>query len=121
MELKDFIKNTITELSDAVEELNKELPKGAAVNPTSQNGIKNIPSYDITSEYLNVTNIEFDLSLIAESSNSTNGKIGVAASIINMGRTKDEGDLSRYENRIRFSLPVILPSKKFDIVRDENS
>lgn len=81
MELKDFIKNTISQLAQSVEELNNEMPGKLIVNPVSRMSVGKNPHIDIKGYRYNVLEIDFDLTLTAESSAGSQGKIGVMAAV----------------------------------------
>ena len=83
MELKDFIKSTITQIKESVEELNEEFEEGKAiVNPLSA---KSLNRSMIGRTGANVTDIDFDLSLSVTETDGKEGKIGIMSSIIGMG------------------------------------
>ncbi len=114
MELKDFIKNTISQLAQSVEELNNEMPGKLIVNPVSRMSVGKNPHIDIKGYRYNVLEIDFDLTLTAESSAGSQGKIGVMAAVLNAGGSMEEEKLDKAENRIRFTLPVVLPAKEIE-------
>ena len=98
MELKDFIKSTITQIKESVEELNEEFEEGKAiVNPLYA---KSLNRSMIGRTGANVTDIDFDLSLSVTETDGKEGKIGIMSSI----------NIST--NRIQFTIPVMLPYKK---------
>lgn len=112
MELKDFIKSAITQIAESVEELNLEFEdKKVVVNPTSANGIRDIPMIVTHAKSYNITNIDFDLSVVAESNEGNSGKVGVLASVIGIGISSSEAKTQHSESKLKFSLPVMLPSK----------
>lgn len=113
MELKDFIKETISQIAESVNELNELMPEKLMVNPETTMGIGKIPNVETHDGYYrNVINVDFDLVLTEENEAGTHGKIGVFASVLSVGGATDEGTKNKAENRIRFSLPVVMPSRK---------
>lgn len=109
MELKTFIKQTITDIKDAIQELNEEMKEeDAVVNPTNVCDSKH--SY-LEGSYRNVTDISFDLSLTATEENGKEGKLGVMSNIINLGGTAKSGTTNENINRIQFTIPVCFPSR----------
>ena len=76
MELKEFIKSAITQLSEAVYELNDELKdKGVVVNPCYAENT-NFETID-NSEGVIVSSVEFDLQVSTSEIKENSGKIGV--------------------------------------------
>lgn len=110
MELKEFIKSTVTQISEAVYELNDELEEHKViVNPSGNNQISRyiITGYDDRI----VTDIEFDLSLSIQENRESGAKIGVVASIVGIGLNSKDNKMNEAATRVKFSLPVILPAK----------
>ena len=115
MELKEFIKSTIKQIAESVDELNQEFEgKQTFVNPTNIKGIGDKPYVPFAFTDYNVTNIDFDLSVDVENKEGTTGKVGVLASVIGVGVSSTEGRVQHSESKVRFTIPVILPSKKLD-------
>jgi len=115
MELKEFIKSTIKQIAESVDELNQEFDgKQTFVNPTNIKGIGEKPYVPFAFTDYNVTNIDFDLSVDVENKEGTTGKVGVLASVIGVGVSSTEGRVQHSESKVRFTIPVILPSKKLD-------
>ena len=116
MELKEFIKSTIKQIAESVDELNQEFDgKQTFVNPTNIKGIGEKPYVPFAFTDYNVTNIDFDLSVDVENKEGTTGKVGVLASVIGVGVSSTEGRVQHSESKVRFTIPVILPSKKLDL------
>ena len=116
MDLKEYIKSTITQISEAVEELNAELQNGTVVNPTPISGQDNVKTSQII-EYGNkrhpVTEIDFKILTNVSDSQEHGGKVNVAAGIIGMGGRKVSSEANEDESTISFSLSVCLPTKAF--------
>lgn len=105
MELKDFVKGVLADLTNAIKESQEELNNGAIVSPT---GIDTKDASIKTKDgYLYVSHIEFEISVSASSTNSTNGGITVLSAITGgiEGKSVDEN-----VSKIRFSIPLIFPS-----------
>ena len=109
MELKDFIKETITQIVDGVVEAQVAIAKhGAEINPKKVQ-FKEAGQYN----YHNSGKpqmVEFDVGLtIIKKVGSADG-VGVFLGAISLGKKNDEGSEHTAVSRIRFSLPVVLPS-----------
>ena len=119
MELKDFIKGVIFDITNAVKECQQELNNGAIIAPTGNWNNKNhIQPKELSA--LTVSDIDFEVSVSVGSSNEIAGKItvlsAIAAGSIGSGNaTKDEN-----VSKVRFPIPVVLPpchvrNAKFDV------
>lgn len=105
MELKDFIKGTISDISDAIIELNKDWSKrGMVVNP------KNIKYHGETlSRYEDgryIQKINFNLVVSASDRNETGG--GIMISVLKAGLSNESK--TNNTSSIEFSIPVVYPS-----------
>lgn len=110
MELKDFIKDTVTQISEAVTELNGGQAKyKLTVNPISSNGISERNSINTAYDTCHVTNIEFDLTLTSSENSGSSAKVGVFASVVGVGASSNSGANNESVSKIRFALPVVLP------------
>lgn len=90
MELKEFIKSTITQLSEAVYELNDELKdKGVVVNPCyMSNSSFDTPDFG---DGVIVSSVDFDLQVSTSEVKENSGKIGILASVVGIGASTKEG------------------------------
>lgn len=109
MELKDFIKESLRNIVDGVTEaqaLIKE--KGAEINP-SKVQFKENGQYN----YFNSGKphfVEFDVGLTSIQKSGTSEGIGVFLGSISLGKKNDDGTEHTAVTRIKFSLPLVLPS-----------
>lgn len=112
MELKDFIKGTVTAIAESVLELNNELSNlGVIANPNSARFTGDLSKmiYNPDGEDKSIIHeIEFNLSITEGSSTDTEGGIKIA--VINGGINNKE----KIENlnTVKFSIPIVLPSPK---------
>lgn len=82
MELKEFIKDIVTQIADAVTELNGGTSKfNLAVNPIVSIGGINKGTLQIGRQECVLTNIEFNLSLTTSENKGSDAKVGVFASV----------------------------------------
>ncbi|MGH6668636.1 hypothetical protein R3O55_012735 [Bacteroides hominis] len=112
MELKDFIKDTVSQIAEAVTELNGETSIPMTVNPAKTeflNG-KQFLNMGFSKSYL--TNIDFDLTLSLSEGKGNNAKVGVFASVIGIGASSNENAKNESISKIKFTLPVLLPMKE---------
>lgn len=122
MDLKDFVKETIVQIIQGIEEANKELVgSDAFINPQYVWISDNPQVYGETSkrssEHDNpdsrfIQKIEFDVAVVAETGKkgSAGAKISIAS--IGFGSDGKTESTKRSESRISFSIPVVFPSHK---------
>lgn len=109
MELKEFVKETLVQIMEGVNEAQEVSDKyGAIVNPRK---IENIQlSARINDEVHSVQNVEFEVGLTESKSDENKTGIGVLLSIVGIG-TENKGSSALFSvSRIKFSIPIILPS-----------
>lgn len=82
MELKDFIKGVVSDITNAVKECQDELDNGAIISPTNINTKEGAKTEN---GRLSVSNIDFEVSVSTSSTNETGGKINVISAIVNGG------------------------------------
>jgi hypothetical protein len=109
MELKDFIKETITQIVNGVVEAQTEISQhGAEINP------KRV-QFREAGQYNHYNSgkpqyVEFDVGLTSIQKSGSSEGIGVFLGSISLGKKNDEGAEHTAVSRIKFSLPVVLPS-----------
>jgi len=96
MELKEFIKEVVKSISDAVNELNNDsTPEGLIVNP----------KLGLNGDGRNTTRIDFNLSV--SDSDKTNAGGGLKINVISAGINKETNNNTI--STVSFCLDVILP------------
>jgi len=114
MKLEDFISESITQIINGVEKAQKIAEtKGAKVHPNtllfnSSSGNSFID--EITDRP--AQNIDFDISITTKEEEGTSGKLGVFVSVFKAGLEGKEGIENLTSNRIKFSVPIVLPYQK---------
>lgn len=109
MDLQTFVKLTIIQICDGVDDAANEVKsRGALVNP---NGTYN----DGNATYVNperprtVQNVEFDVAVTTIEGTGTEGGIGVMVGSIGLG-SKGKSDTSKSStSRVKFTVPISLP------------
>lgn len=109
MELKNFITETIENIVEGVAAAQKSIKdKGAKINPKSvqfrENGQWNnhnsgMPRF-----------VEFDVGLISANKSGSSEGIGVFLGSVSLGKKNDQGAEHTAITRIKFSVPLVLPS-----------
>lgn len=112
MELKDFIKGTITAITESVQELNNELSdSGVVVNPNWARFEENISKMIYNpngKDRCIIQEIEFNLSITEATSANTGGGIKIA---VISGGINNSDKIENF-NTVKFSIPIVLPSPK---------
>ena len=113
MELKEFIKTAITDITEAVSELQEELKNGSIVNPSIPNPIANVTVKDPDNVNVNkrVSNVDFDVALTVADTGTieSGGKMGIH--IISAKIGGESKSHSENVSRITFSIPIVLPTE----------
>lgn len=112
MELKEFVKTAIQDITNAVSELQSELKNGSIVSPSMPSAIANSTVMDPDNGSINrkISNIDFDVALTVGDSGTieSGGKVGIQIFSAKIGGENK----SHTENvsRITFTIPVVLPT-----------
>lgn len=114
MDLKDFIKNTITSISEAILESQSELSeKRVIVNPEKVEIGKNGEKLLRSDGWRYVQNLDFDIVIAAEEGEGAKGEAGLkVAGVISIGGDLSESSKQQQANKIKFTLPVAFPTNE---------
>ena len=109
MELKEFIKTAITDITEAVSELQEELKNGTIVNPSLTQG-EHGKSLVEDNEVRMMERLNFDIAVTATEATELNGNAKVGISVF--GAKIGTGNAEKTENvsRLTFSIPLLLPA-----------
>jgi hypothetical protein len=112
MDLKHFIKNTISSISEAIVESQQELSdKGVLVNPEKLEIGKNGDKLLRSDGWRYIQNLDFDILVIAEEDAASIGGGGLkVAGVLSFGGDISETSKNQQSNRIKFSVPVAFPT-----------
>lgn len=128
MDLKDYVKEVISQISEAVSEINnsadeqRELTlKSPIVNPTFVElkeikgqvlcvleSTKSSMGTNSPKAFCKITDVDFDVTLSASSKSEKGGKIDIRV----LGGGTAKGDEASATNHVKFTLPVLFPSIK---------
>lgn len=118
MELKEFIKAAITDITDAISELQNELGNNAVVSPPMPSPIA-LKTLQQEGKNRLISDIDFNVAITVGSVDSMEGNAG--AGILQVFSAKvNAGNESRSEkvSRISFSIPVIYPTAEVKTDRE---
>ena len=109
MELKEFIKTAITDITDAVSELQSELNNGAIVNPAIPHPISN-GSIDTGAGNQPIQSVEFDVALTTSEAASVDGNAKGGITVFSAKVGTSQQAQSQNVSRLTFIVPVVLPA-----------
>lgn len=108
MNLKDFIKNTVSSISEAIIESQTELSeKGVIVNPEKTEIGKTGEKLLRSNGWRYVQNLDFDILVAVDDKQGTGGKGELkVAGLLSVGGGISDENLTKNHNRIKFTIPV---------------
>ncbi len=118
MDLKDFVQQSLVQISQGIEAASKELetsnahinPKNIHVNAdTRQNYGRLVKGQNY---HPVVELVEFDVAVHASEGSETSGKIGISVGSIGIGGGGKSQETSKSESRIKFKIPVVFPTSE---------
>ncbi len=114
MDLKDFIKNTISSISEAIVESQNELKeKGVIVNPEKTEIGKTGEKLLRSDGWRYVQNLEFDILVGVDDKQGTGGKGELkVAGLFSLGAGINDENTTINHNRIKFTVPVAFSTVK---------
>lgn len=111
MTLKEFIKTSIIDITSAIKECQDEIKNGTILCPDNVNSESRISTIGKT---LNVSYIDFDVSVSAETVEEKNSNGCVSLNIVSIakldiGSNDDSTGKETNVSRIKFSIPIVYP------------
>lgn len=114
MDIKDFVKESLIQIAESINEVNKELGERSTYIPSGDiNGEGVLFTVIKGKETRHFLKIEFDLAVTVSQEQNTSGGGGLSiASFANMGVKSEDKDGKEEISRIKFMIPMALPEKK---------
>lgn len=109
MELKEFIKTAIKDITEAVCELQGELDNGAIVNPALPHPISN-GSIDVGTGNQPIQKLGFDVALTTTEATAIDGGAKGGITIFSAKMETSQQAQSHNVSRLTFTIPVVLPA-----------
>lgn len=107
IQLKDFIKAVLSEITDGVTESQSELKsKGVIISPSISDGIK----AENDGKIRTVSVVSFSVELIQSESDDTELSGGAKLYVFSAGANNKTGKSNAITSKVSFNIPVILPS-----------
>jgi len=105
MELKEFVKEVLTQICEGVIGTQEKVNKyGAVVNPKD-----NRHSSKIENTTIPVSEVVFDVNLTKSGTNENTAGIGVFLCDIGIGGKHNEKTNNEYVTHIKFAIPIVFP------------
>lgn len=116
MKLEDFISESISQIISGVKKAQSFAEQNnAMVNPESLMQSKSSGDSFYDEKTLRPAQvIDFDISVTAKEDGNVSGKAGVFISVLKAGIESSEGTENQISNRMKFSVPIMLPAQKND-------
>jgi len=119
MDLKEFITESLVQISEGIIDANIRLKDTSAIaNPHGvQANSNNAKAYGrIHENYIEkgplVQLIEFDVALHAETGKQSGGRLKLAIASIGVDGSKQSSKSSSSESRVKFAIPMVFPQEK---------
>lgn len=109
MELKDFIRETLVQITNGVIEAQEIIKEtGCYINPKGFHTGEQVRSgYD--KEYRHVQKVKMSIAISVIENNEKKAGLGVVSAILTAGASTKNNDTNSVTNRIEFDIPLSLP------------
>ncbi|ELV8773039.1 hypothetical protein QNE60_004380 [Vibrio harveyi] len=122
MELQQFISTALVQIAKGIESASEELKDSSAiVNPrnivgtggTDDQKVYGYLADDSTRKLRKAVQlIDFDVAVVAAEGSTTKGGLGIKVGGIGIGAQGQSEDKTTSESRIKFSIPMVLPTEE---------
>lgn len=114
MDLKDFVKNSITSIVDGIAEAQREVAaKGARLNPADRSMQSDSrPTLEVdpaTRAYAHVDHLQFDVAVTTGETTGTEGGAGIRVWGVEMGGKMEGATNDQRVSRLQFRVPIVYP------------
>ena len=111
MELKDFVRESLSQIVGGVVEAQQELLNSGVTGEISPSIKTEWGKTDLVigQSGMPIQNVEFDIAVIASEKTGTKGTIGVGIPVFKIGAGGETTETTSQTSRLKFSVPVALP------------
>ena len=109
MELKEFIKTAITDITEAISELQSELDNGAIINPSISRGEYG-KAVLVDQGVAPIEHLNFDVAVTATEASNIDGNAKVGISIFGAKVGTESNAKTENVSRLTFSVPIVFPA-----------
>lgn len=110
MELKEFIKGVISDITSAVKECQDEIRNGSVISPPNCSAKEH---FSLKNRSYEISHIDFEVAISAETKTTESKEGGIGINVLSAfigGKTSDNETLnSENVSRVKFSIPIVLP------------
>jgi len=110
MELKDFVKATLTQIAEGVKEAQKEVDSDMLINPDGLASNEKGDKYLRTGGWRYVQDIEINVGVTEIEKVGGKLGIGIVTGFISGGAQNSSDNTNQVVGSVRFKIPVALPS-----------
>lgn len=121
MVLKDFIKETLTQIVSGIEETNAEIVSKSAFVVSSniqasKDNCKIKATIDKSRNYHVISDVDFDVAISTQDSEKVQGGGQIQVlSFLNLGSNGSSENLSSSVSRVKFTIPLALPTEPDEV------
>ena len=117
MELKDFVKQALTEITLGVKEAQEECSKsGAIINPLYYTSNK-AEHVKINGKFTKLTTINFNVAITSSEGSEDKKGLSVLFNIVSFGGSRTNNENIQNINSINFSIPLVMPYIDSEVVQ----
>lgn len=109
MELKEFIKTAITDITEAISELQSELDNRAIINPSISRGEYG-KAILVDQGVAPIERLNFDVAVTATEASSIDGNAKAGISIFGAKVGTESNAKTENVSRLTFSVPIVFPA-----------
>ena len=110
MELKEFITQTLVQITEGVAEAQKQVKDtGCLINPEGVSFDGGHIKHGYKNEYRQIQKIRMSIAVSVSENKDSKSGIGIVASVFKAGINSGESEINETVNRIDFEIPVALP------------
>ena len=116
MELKQFITETLVQISDGIQEAQKQLKERGSEAIVNTNMTETDVGHLVTGGRRRpVEHVEFDVAILANEGTETKAGVGITvASLLKLDAGGKSSQTSGRESRIKFKVPISYPMHKYE-------
>ncbi len=121
MELKQFVTETLVQISEGIEAAQKQLKENGSASIINTNMTKTNDGHLVTGGRRRpVEYVEFDVAVLANEGTETKAGIGLTvASLLKLDAGGQSNQTAGSESRIKFKVPMSYPMHKYDEANSE--
>lgn len=114
MDIKEFVKESLLQVAESINEANSELEEKGTYIPSGDMAGEGVLFTVVKgTETRHFVKVEFDLAVTVSQEQASNGGAGLSiASFANVGIKSDNKEEKVDVSRIKFMIPMALPKKK---------